>query len=178
MGGPDFQHVAAHTERTALERLIIPAVLLGNQIGHDLALVIIFARLQVLRHRAVGFDRTDAVNARHRGHDDHIVAFQKRTRGRVAHPVNLFVDLAFFFYVGVRAGDIGLWLVVVVIADEIFDRIVGEEVLELTIKLGGQRFIRGQYDGRALGFLDDLGHRECLARARGPQKDLVLITVS
>ena len=36
--------VAANPERAALKGLIVAAVLLGNQIGHDLALVV-FARL-------------------------------------------------------------------------------------------------------------------------------------
>jgi len=51
----------------------------------------------------------------------------------VAHPVDLLVDRAVFFYVGVGARDVGLGLVVVVVADEILDRIVGEEGLELGI---------------------------------------------
>jgi hypothetical protein len=39
VGGPDLERVAAHAERAALERLVVAAVLLGHQIGHDLALV-------------------------------------------------------------------------------------------------------------------------------------------
>jgi hypothetical protein len=51
---------------------------------------------QVLGHRAVGLDRADAVDAGDRGDDDHVVAFQQRPGGRVAHPVDLLVDLASF----------------------------------------------------------------------------------
>jgi hypothetical protein len=100
--GPDLHAVAAHAEGPALKRLIVAAVLLGHEIGHDLALVIFAPRVQVLRHRAVGLDRADAVDAGDRGHDDHVVAFQKRPGRRVAHPVDLFVDLGFLLDIGVR----------------------------------------------------------------------------
>jgi hypothetical protein len=62
----------------------------------------------------------------------------------VAHPVDLFVDLAFLLDVGVRARDIGLGLVVVVVADEILDRVVREEALELAVELRGQRLVRAR----------------------------------
>ena len=86
--------IAAHPEAAALKRLVVALVLLGDQIGDDLALVVRSPDVQVLGHRAVGFDRADAVDARHRGDDDHVVAFQQRAGGRVAHAVDLFVDLA------------------------------------------------------------------------------------
>ncbi|MEO0904696.1 MAG: DEAD/DEAH box helicase family protein, partial [Pseudomonadota bacterium] len=49
-----------------------------------LALVVFAAHVDVLRHRAVGFDRPDAVDAGDRGHDDHVVALQQGAGGRVA----------------------------------------------------------------------------------------------
>ena len=79
-----------------------------------------------------------------RGDDDHVVAFQKRPGGRVAHPVDLFVDLGFLLDIGVGPGDIGLGLVVVVVADEVFDGVVGEEALEFAVKLRGERLVRAQ----------------------------------
>jgi hypothetical protein len=70
-------------------------------------------------------------------------------------------------------GDIGFGLVVVVIADEIFDRVFREERLELAVKLRRQRLVGRQDQGRALGGLDDLGHGEGLARAGDAQQHLV-----
>jgi len=47
------------------------------------------------------------------------------------------VDLRFFLDVEIVAGDVGLGLVVVVIADEVGDGVLREEVAELAIELGG-----------------------------------------
>jgi hypothetical protein len=55
--------------------------------------------------------------------------------------------VAFLLDEGVGARHVGLGLVVVVIGDEILDRVVREEVLELGIELGGQRLVRRQDDG-------------------------------
>ena len=71
--------------------------------------------------------------------------------------------------IGVRAGDVGFGLVVVIEADEILDRVFREKSLHLTIKLGGEGFVRGKDDRRPLSLFDDLCHREGFTRARGPQ---------
>jgi hypothetical protein len=46
---------------------------------------------------------------------------------------------------------IGFGLVVVVVADEVLDRVVGEQRLELAVELGGQRLVVGQDQRGALG---------------------------
>src|SRR5690349_23077517 len=51
--------------------------------------------------------------------------------------------------VGVGARDVGLGLVVIVVADEIFDRVVGEEALELAVELGGQDLVRRDQDRKS-----------------------------
>ncbi len=78
-------------------------------------------------HRGIGFDIADAVDAGDGGDDDHIVAFQERARRRMAHAVDLLVDRGFLLDIGVGARHIGFRLVVIVIGDEILDRIVGKE---------------------------------------------------
>ena len=56
----------------------------------------------------------------------------------------------FFLDVGVGARHVGFGLVVVVVGDEVLDRVVGEEALELAVELGGQRLVRRQDQRRAL----------------------------
>ena len=56
-----------------------------------------------------------------------------------------------FSMIGVGARDVGLGLVVVVVGDEVLDRVVGEEVLELAVELGGERLVGGEDEGGALG---------------------------
>ena len=87
----------------------------------------------------------------------------------MAHPVDLVVDLAFFFDESIGARHIGFGLVIIVERYEILDRIVRKEGLELAIKLGGQGFVGGQNDRGALGCLDDLGHCKGFAGAGCPQ---------
>ena len=101
-----------------------------------------------------------------------VVAFQQRARRRMAHAVDLLVDGGFLLDIGVGARDVGLRLVVVVIGDEVLDRVVGEERLELAIELRRQRLVRRQDQRRALRRLDDLGHRESLAGAGDAEQHL------
>ncbi len=91
---------------------------------------------------------------------------------RVAHAVDLLVDRGFLLDVGVGARHVGFRLVVVVIGDEIFHRVVGEERLELAVELRRQRLVRRQDERRALRRLDHLGHGEGLARAGDAKQHL------
>ncbi len=94
---------------------------------------------------------------------------------RVAHPVDLLVDRGFLLDVGVRPGHVGLRLVVVVVGDEILDRVVREEGLELAVELGGERLVRREHQGGTVGAGDDLRHRVGLARAGDAEQDLRLV---
>ena len=61
-----------------------------------------------------------------------------RMRSIASFTLELLLD------VGVGARDVGLGLVIIVVADEIFDRIVGEEALELAVELGGEDLVRAR----------------------------------
>ena len=89
------------------------------------------AACEVERHRRVGLGVADAVDARDRGDDDYVAARQQRERRRVAHAIDLFVDDRVLLDEGVGRRDVRLGLVVVVVADEVVDRVVGEQLLEL-----------------------------------------------
>src|SRR5690606_14982010 len=119
MRGPDLERITSHAEVAALEGGVVAAVLLLNKAGDYLTLIIGQTCDQILGHRAAGLDRTDAVDARDRCHDDDIVALQQRPGSRVAHPVDLLVDLALLLDEGISAGDIGFGLVIVVVGYEI-----------------------------------------------------------
>ena len=85
--------------------------------------------------------------------------------------------LDFLLDVGVGARDIGFGLVIVVVADEIFDRVVGEEALELAVELGGEDLVRRDDQRRPLQGLDDLGHGEGLAGAGDAEEHLARLAV-
>ena len=80
--------------------------------------------------------RTKPVDAGDRGNDQRIGPSEKRSRGRVTQLVDLLVDVGVFFDVGIRACDIRLGLVVVVVGNEVLDRVAREELFELGIELG------------------------------------------
>ena len=164
--------VAAHAERAAEEIALRALVLQRHQVGEQLALVDLAALLEGEGHGRIGFHRADAVDAGHRGDDDDVVAFEQRARRRVAHAVDLLVDVGFLLDIGVGARDVGFRLVVVVIGDEIFHRVVGKERLELAVELRGQRLVRREDEGRALRRLDHLRHGEGLARAGDAEQHL------
>jgi hypothetical protein len=136
VGRPQLDRVAAHAEGAAHEIRIIAPVLQRHKVGHELALLDPIAALQAEGHRGVRLDRADTVDAGHAGDDDHVVALHQRACRRMPHAVDLLVDGGVLFDIGVGARDIGLGLVIVVIGDEIFDRVLREETLELTIELG------------------------------------------
>ncbi len=175
VGREEFDEVAAHAEGAAREIALVALVLQGHQIGDELALLDPLADLHRERHRRIGLDRADTVDAGDRGDDDDVVALEQRARRRVAHAVDLLVDRAFLLDIGVRARHVGLGLVVVVVGDEVFDRVVGEEALELAVELRRQRLVGREDQGRALRLLDDLRHGEGLARAGDAEQHLVAL---
>ena len=63
-------------------------------------------------------------------------------------------------------------LVIVIVADEVFHRIIGEEVLELGGELGRQRLVVAHHQGGTLHPLYDVGHGEGLAAAGNAQQCL------
>src|SRR5690606_22839340 len=136
------------------------------------------ALLEVEDHRRVGLDRTDAVEAGDGSHDDHVVAFEQRARGRVAHAVDRLVHRAFLLDVSVRPRHVGFGLVVVVVRDKILDRVVRKEARELAVELGSEDLVRREDEGRALQLLDHLGHREGLARTGDAEQDLSLLALT
>ena len=168
----DVDDVAANPKGAAGKIGLGALVLQGDEVGDQLPLVDALALLQRERHRGIGLDRADTVDAGHGGDDDDVVALQQRPRRRMAHAVDLLVDRGILLDVGVGPRHVGLGLVVVVVRDEIFHRVVGEETPELAIELRGQRLVRRQDDGGALRGLDHLGHGVGLAGAGDAEQHL------
>jgi len=95
----------------------------------------------------------------------------------VAHPVDRFIDRAFFLDIEIAPRNIGLWLVIVIVGDEVLDRIIREEGFEFSIELRRQSFIRREDQSRSLGRFDDLGHGKGLAGSGRAEQDLVALAL-
>ena len=72
-------------------------------------------------------------------------------------------------------GTYGFGLVVVVVADEIFDRVVREEPAEFLIELRREGLVVHHHERRPVDRFDDLRHGEGLAGAGDTQQHLALI---
>ena len=175
MGRPDVHRLAADAEGAAGEEAVVAAVLLLDEAAHQGVALDPPAALQPHHHARIGVHRADAVDAGDRRHDHHVAPLQQRLRRRVAHAVDLLVDLRVLLYVGVGARDVGFRLVVVVVGNEVLHRVLREERLHLAVELRGQGLVRRQDQGRALHRLDHLGHGEGLARAGDAEQHLVAL---
>ena len=177
--GPEFDGVAADAEHAAREAGFVALVVRGDELADELLLRRTRRRCFTVKViDGVGLDRADAVDAADRGDDDDVVAFEDRARCGVAHAVDLLVDVGFFLDVGVGARHVRFGLVIVVVADEILDRVLREELAELAVELRGERLVRREDERGALHLLDHLRHGEGLARAGDAEQDLVLLLAS
>jgi hypothetical protein len=168
-----LHHVAAHPEGAAVEVDVVARVLDVHQPAQQLVAAQLLAHVQLHQHAAVPLGRADAVDARHARHDDDVPPRQERARGRVPHPVDAVVHDGVLLDVRVGRRDVGLGLVVVVVADEELHRVVREELAQLAVQLRRQRLVGRHHQRRPVHLLDDVGHREGLAAAGDAEEHLV-----
>ena len=171
-----IDHIAPNPVIGPVELDIVPGVLKFGQAPEDVSLIDLIAPVQMQHHLQVGLGVTEAVDRRHRRHNDGIRSFQQCLGGRQTHLLNVLVDRSVFLDKRVRRGHVSFWLIVVVVGNEILHRIVGKELLELTIELGGQGLVMGHDDGGPLDLLDDIGDGEGFTGAGYPQQRLVCQT--
>ena len=173
-GGINLDDVAADAEGAAAQVFGALVLDIDEAVEHGFAggLLAFFEHDQ---HAVIGFGGAHAVDAGDRGDDDDVAAFEQSAGGAHAELVELVVDGGFLVDVQIGGGDVGFGLVVVVVADEIFDGVFGEEGFELVVELCGERFVVSQDQSGAVQGFDDLCHREGLAGAGDAQQDLVFV---
>jgi hypothetical protein len=175
--GEDLDDVAPDPERPAAEIVVVALVLHGDERPDERVPVHLLADLDRHVHPVIGLGLPDAVDARHRGHHDHVPPLEERGRRGVTHPVDLVVDEGVFLDIRVRLRDVGLRLVVVVVRDEVLGGVLREERLELAVELGGQRLVRRDDEGGPLEPGDDVGQGERLSAPRDPEEHRVRLAV-
>ena len=172
IGRKDIQHIPFGPEGTPGKIVFVALVLDVHQPAHYVVPVDLHALAQGNGQLQIFLRVPQGIDAAHRRHDDHIPPLVQGAGGAVAQLIDLIVHRGHLFNVGVRGGDIGLRLVIVVIGDEILHRAVREKCLQLPAQLGGQGLVMGDDQGRPLHPLDHLGHGEGLAAARHSQQYL------
>jgi hypothetical protein len=101
-------------------------------------------------HAAPVLGRAEAVQTRHARDDDHVLALEQHRSRLQPEAVDVIVDARVLGDVRVRGRDVRLGLVVVVVADEVADTVLGEELLELPVQLRGERLVRRDDQRRTL----------------------------
>ena len=169
----DVDDVAAHAERALAQVQFVPRVLHVGEAPQQLALVHAVAAHEVQDHLEVGLRVAEAVDRGNRRDDDRIRPLEQRLRRREPHLLDVLVDRRVLLDVGVRGRDVGFRLVVVVVGNEVLDRIAREVRLELAVELGRERLVVGEHERRPLHRLDDVRDREGLAGAGDAEQRLV-----
>ena len=170
IGREDLHQLALRAERAAGERRLVAVVLHADELLEELVAVDPLPHLEELHLLRVELGRADAVDARDGGDDHDVAPGEERRRRRVAQAVDLVVDGRVLLDVEVLRRDIRLGLVVVVVGDEVLDRVLGEELAELVAELRGERLVVSDHQGRPLDALDRRGHRERLAGPGGARE--------
>ena len=171
----DLDHVALDPEAAAAEQRVVADVLDVDQLPQHHVAVGLLADRQEDDPLLVLLRRAEAVDARDGGDDDRVAAREQVRRRRVPQPVDVVVPRAVLLDVEVGLRDVRLRLVVVVVGDEVLDRVRREELAELVAELRGERLVVGDHERRPLDLLDDPRHRRRLAGAGRAEQRLVAL---
>ena len=176
--GDDFDCVATHAEGAACEGHVVAHVLHGDEAAQQCVAVDDHAALEFDHARHVFLGGAEAVDAGHGGDDDRVAPREQRVRGAVAQPLDLIVDRGILLDEGVRLGDVGFGLVVVVVGDKVLDGVARQQLAELGRKLRGERLVGFQDQRGTLQLLDEPGGGRALARTRRTHEDDVLLAIA
>ncbi|MNS73539.1 hypothetical protein D3C72_1069820 [compost metagenome] len=172
LGGKNVERVAAHAEGAALEIGLVARVLHGDQPRDDVALAQLVAGAQRQNHLMVFARIADPVDRGDGRHDNRVAPLEQALGGRQPHLLDMLVDRRVLLDEQVALRHVGFRLVVVVVADEVLDRVLREKVAELAVQLRRQGLVRGEDDGGPAHARDDVGHGVGLARAGHAQQGL------
>ena len=178
VSGENIDRIAVYTERGRPEIVLAAGVERIDQRVQQFVATDHIADFQLDRRGMEVLGIADPVYARHARYDDDVVtAAQQRRSGAEPHFLDPFVDRQILFDKSVRRRQVSLGLVIVVIRDEIFDRILRKEVFELAVELRRKRFVMAHDQRRLIQRGDHVGHRKRLARTGNAEQRIVPATV-
>ncbi len=178
VGREDLDRIAADPEGAGIEGHVVPVVLDGHQIRQNGVPSPLCPARQREHVAAVGGGIAEAVDGADRGDDDHVVPLHQARGGAEPERLDVLVDRRVLFDVEIGRGHVRFGLVVVVVGDEVLDRVVGQELLEFAVELSGQRLVVGK-DQRWLPVVGDgMGQRHGLAGPGDAEQGLVLVATN
>ena len=138
----DIDGVAAYPEGPSFEIHLRAAVVRVDQMVEQPRQAALLSPLDNDRLGVEVLRVSDAVEAGHTGDHNHVASSGHQCRCRAeAQFVNLVIDTEVFLDVCIGCRKIRLWLIIVVVRDEIFNGVGRKEAFELSVKLRRQRLV-------------------------------------
>ena len=88
-------------------------------------------------HLLIVFLAADAIYTGDRGNHDYIPTLDQGCRGTVSKFIDLIIDGGILLDIGIRGGNIGLRLIIIIVGYKVFHGILREKLLHLTVELCG-----------------------------------------
>jgi hypothetical protein len=127
----------------------------------------------VQHHREIRLRIAETIDRGNGGDDDRVRPLEECLGCRQAHLLDVLVSRSILLDVGVGGRHIRFGLVIVVVGNEILDRVAREERTKLTVQLCGKGLVVREDHGGTLHPLDDLGGCHGLPASRHPEERLV-----
>jgi hypothetical protein len=145
---------------------VVPAILDLDQTRQDVAAPDLLADLQREHLGAVGARIAQAIDRGNGGHYDHVAPLHQGGRGPKPQSIDVLVDRRVLFDVRIRRRHVRFGLVVVVVGDEVLDRVSRKELLQFTVQLGGEGLVVAHHQGREACLLNHARHGDRLPAPR------------
>ncbi|CAB5025699.1 unannotated protein [freshwater metagenome] len=172
----DFDRVAPHPKGASLEADVIARVLDIDEASQQRVALDGLANAQSHHPIDVFLRCPESVDGRDTCHDNDVAAGEEAVRRRVPQSLHLLIDRGVLLDEGIALRNVCLWLVIVVVGDEVLDGVVRQEFLELRGQLCGKGLVRSHDERRALQGFDQPGGRRTLACTGGPEQHGVALT--
>ena len=178
VGRQDLDDVAPHPKGAAHEVQVVAGILYLHEARENLAARNLLPLAECEHQIPVAGRIAQSIDRGDRGDDDHVAPLHERGSRAQPQPVNVLVYRRILFDIGVRGRDVGFGLIVVIVGDEIFDRIARKELAQFAIQLRGQRLVV-THDERGTAHLGDhRGQRHGLPASRHAEQRLPLLAAA
>ena len=174
VGGVDLHRIAADAEVISDKVQIVALIADLDELFDQLIPFPLLTGTEGDDHIFIVDGVTQTVDAGHGSHHDDIPPLKEGGGGAVAQALDLIVDGGVLFDIGVRVGDVGFRLIVIVVTNEIFHGIVGEDLAEFGAELRREGLVMRQHQCGAVGGGDDISHGIGLAGTGDTQQNLLL----
>ena len=94
----------------------------------------------------------------------------------MTQPLNFGVDRGVLLDIGIRLRNVRLWLVVVVVAHEVLDRVIRKKLAKFARELSGEGLVVRHDERGALKFFDQPRRGRTLTRSCRPEENNILFS--